>query len=142
MTDKCFAAGTSIFFGKLPTPDRDELRRREQEYVAGGIVFGSASVDGYPSGSVVLPTRNAYLSTQNANFLTETVEAWTNSASVSASIDAKAETTLLPGFTAVMVSATETPKPVYELFLGVGNESNPAILYAVTGTVMSIILYI
>jgi len=60
ITWKCTSLGTPIHFGTTPIPDRGELRRREKDFVAEGIVFGSASAKDYPRGSVILPTQSAY----------------------------------------------------------------------------------
>lgn len=63
---QCFGTRNEVFFAVPPIPNRDALRRREEEYAAGDRLAGSGSAAGYPTESATYPV-------QSANFPTDSV---------------------------------------------------------------------
>ncbi|OWP06752.1 hypothetical protein B2J93_9 [Marssonina coronariae] len=63
---QCFGTNDEVFFAIPPIPNRDSLRRREEEYAAGAVLYGSGSAAGYPTESANFPT-------QSANYPTDSV---------------------------------------------------------------------
>ncbi|KUJ07322.1 uncharacterized protein LY89DRAFT_363312 [Mollisia scopiformis] len=62
---QCFGSGNEILFAVPPIPNRDDLRRREAEYAAGAILYGSGSEAGFPTESVDYPIQSANYPTQS-----------------------------------------------------------------------------
>jgi len=56
-------------FAAPPTPHREDLRRREEEYAAGAKLYGSGSAVEYPTESVSFLTQSAGYSTQSVGGL-------------------------------------------------------------------------
>ncbi|PMD46396.1 hypothetical protein L207DRAFT_628946 [Hyaloscypha variabilis F] len=63
---RCFGTGFELpLFAAPPVPNREDLRRREEEYAAGAKLYGSGSVVGYPTESMSFPTQSAGYATQS-----------------------------------------------------------------------------
>jgi hypothetical protein len=66
ITAQCFGTGSEIsLFASPPIPNREDLRRRDEEYAAGAKLYGSGSAAGYPTESVSFLTQSAGYATQS-----------------------------------------------------------------------------
>jgi len=105
MKSRCSAAGGGNLFTSPQTPNREELRRREEEYIAGDKLHSSGSVAGYPAESAHSPTESGFFPRGNiaaralaVTSLTLGIPPFVPTQSV--------DITLFPG-------ATESPSPIF-----------------------------
>ncbi|KAH7381787.1 hypothetical protein BKA64DRAFT_684247 [Cadophora sp. MPI-SDFR-AT-0126] len=136
---QCFGTSNEVFFAVPPIPNRDALRRREEEYAAGEKLAGSGSAVGYPTESATYPV-------QSANFPTDSVGGPYSPSPMSTlfpffplnSATSPAVTSATPtdsAYTAVPVSTTAA---VPQLYTGAASSSpqtrSLAIIFAMTVT--------
>ncbi|PBP22992.1 hypothetical protein BUE80_DR006161 [Diplocarpon rosae] len=143
---QCLGTKNEVFFAVPPIPNRDSLRRREEEYAAGEKLYGSGSgsASGYPTNSANFPT-------QSANYLTDSVGgSYSPSPTASLpfpyfplnSVTSPAVTAAAPtepAYNAVPVSATAS-LPVPQLYTGEAPSPRSAFPLAVVFTIVVVYL--
>ncbi|KAJ5040317.1 uncharacterized protein L3040_005974 [Drepanopeziza brunnea f. sp. 'multigermtubi'] len=141
---QCLGTDNEVFFAIPPIPDRDALRRREDEYAAGAKLFGSGSAAGYPTESAAFPV-------QSANYPTDSVGG-PYSPSPTASVPfpyfsltsvtspaAKSATTTEATRNTVPASTT-APSPSPQLYTGNASTSRATVSLTVVLTVAAVYL--
>ncbi|KAI9050343.1 hypothetical protein LZ554_005509 [Drepanopeziza brunnea f. sp. 'monogermtubi'] len=155
---QCLGTDNEVFFAVPPIPDRDALRRREDEYAAGAKLFGSGSAAGYPTESAAFPVQSANYPTDNAAFPVQSANYPTDSVggpyapSPTASVPfpyfsltsvtspaAKSATTTESTRDAVPASTT-APSPSPQLYTGNASTSRATVSLAVVLTVAAVYL--
>ncbi|PVH70166.1 hypothetical protein DL98DRAFT_661313 [Cadophora sp. DSE1049] len=140
---QCFGTSNEVFFAVPPIPNRDALRRREEEYAAGEKLAGSGSAAGYPTESATYPVQSANVPTDSVGgpyspSPTSTLFPFfpLNSATSPAITSA---TPTEPAYNAVPVSTTAA---VPQLYTGGASSSPPTLSLAVVFTMMIIYLLV
>ncbi|KAH6716358.1 hypothetical protein BKA61DRAFT_342067 [Leptodontidium sp. MPI-SDFR-AT-0119] len=139
---QCFGTSNEVFFAVPPIPNRDALRRREEEYAAGAKLAGSGSAAGYPTESATFPV-------QSANYPTNSVGGpYSPSPTASTpfpffplnSVTSPAITSATPtepAYNAVPVSTTTAALPVPQLYTGGASTSSKTQYLAFVLTVVA-----
>ncbi|KAG4438602.1 hypothetical protein IFR05_005926 [Cadophora sp. M221] len=142
---QCFGTSNEVFFAVPPIPNRDALRRREEEYAAGAKLAGSGSAAGYPTESATFPV-------QSANYPTDSVGGpYSPSPTASTpfpffplnSVTSPAITSATPtepAYNAVPVSTTTAALPVPQLYTGGASTSSTTHYIASVLTVVAVYL--
>ncbi|KAE9370551.1 hypothetical protein N431DRAFT_546364 [Stipitochalara longipes BDJ] len=142
---QCFGTGSEMpIFVAPPVPNRDDLRRREEEYAAGAKLYGSGSAVGYPTESISFLTQSAGYATQ----------------SVGRPYSLRPTSTLPPFFpldtTTSLAMTSPTPTEVLynaipamttaaapqQMFAGVASALGPATTFAVLGSITALYMII
>ncbi|KAH7333455.1 hypothetical protein BKA65DRAFT_553800 [Rhexocercosporidium sp. MPI-PUGE-AT-0058] len=142
---QCFGTSNEVFFAVPPIPNRDTLRRREEEYAAGAKLVGSGSAAGYPTESATFPV-------QSVNYPTDSVGGpYSPSPTASTpfpffpltsatSPAVTSATPTEPAYNAVPVSTTTAALPVPQLYTGEASSSPIDLCLAVVLTIAAVYL--
>ena len=127
-----------------PVPNRDDLRRREEEHVAGSRTYELGSAEGYPLESVHLPTQSDGFQTQSVIYPTQSAASpYINSAAPVLDYSVPQVFTLIPNTSPSPIPTLPVlnlapgatgvePRP--QLFTGAGFELNTAVMFPVIVT--------
>jgi hypothetical protein len=139
---QCFSTGADILiFATPPIPNREDLRRREEEYVAGAKLYGSGSAVGYPTESVSFLTQSVGYPTQSvvgpySPSPTSTPPPFFSLNTATSPVITSATPTE-PIYNAIAVS---TSAPLPQLFMGSASALGPAMTFAILALIATLSL--
>ncbi|CZS98228.1 uncharacterized protein RAG0_07031 [Rhynchosporium agropyri] len=137
---QCFGTNNEVFFAVPPIPNREALRRREEEYAAGPKLAGSGSAAGYLTESVTYPGQLATYPTDSVGgpyppSPTASTPFFPLNSAISPAITSATPTE--SAFNAVPVSTTVAP-PVPQLYTGEASYSCTTLSLAVALTIAAV----
>jgi hypothetical protein len=129
-------------FAAPPIPNREDLRRREEQYAAGAKLYGSGSAVGYPTESVSFLTQSAGYATQSVGGIYSPSPSSTPpplfSLDAATSPAVTSATPAMPVYNAI--PAVTTASAPQQVFIGLASALGPAITFVVLGVIATLYL--